>query len=352
LSRLEGSQVNIGEIARRARVSRSTVSYALSGKRPVSHATRQRIQQVIDEMGYRPNASARALARGETRTLGLVFPPASSHYTEMQLDFIGGVVEAAAARDYEVLMSLAGAGEDQAFQRLVGERRVDGAILMEIRLRDARVDRMRRSGFPFVTIGRTGTPDGTAWVDLDHWNLVRRCVRHLADLGHRNLALVNRSETLLRAGYESANRGQDGFERALAELGLAGVSYPCDDHALGGEACAERILAEHPETTGIVTLNEASLGGLFRALANAGRTIPHDMSVIGIAGERWADAVTPSLTAADVPAYEMGRIAIDLLLERIKQPAAPPGHQLLMPPIILRASTAPAPQPAHHRTDS
>src|SRR3954454_17631872 len=81
--------VNIGEVARRAKVSRSTVSYALSGKRPVSEATRQRIQQVIDEMGYQPNASARALARGETKTLGLVFPPAGSHYTDMQLDFIG-----------------------------------------------------------------------------------------------------------------------------------------------------------------------------------------------------------------------------------------------------------------------
>jgi DNA-binding LacI/PurR family transcriptional regulator len=337
--------VNIGEIARRAQVSRSTVSYALSGKRPVSEATRQRIQQVIDEMGYQPNASARALARGETCTLGLVFPPASSHYTEMQLDFIGGVVEAAGARDYDVLMSLAGAGEDQSFQRLVGERRVDGAILMEIRLQDARVDRMLQTGFPFVTIGRTGTPDGTSWVDLDHLTLVRRCVRHLSDLGHRHLVFINRSEALLRAGYESARRGQDGFELALQELDLTGVSYPCDDDALAGEVCAERILAEHPETTGIVTVNEASLGGLYRGLTNAGRKIPRDMSVTGIAGSRWADAVTPALTAADVPAHEMGRIAIDLLLERITEPAAPLRHRLLMPPIILRASTGPASPP-------
>jgi DNA-binding LacI/PurR family transcriptional regulator len=338
--------VNIGEIARRAKVSRSTVSYALSGKRPVSQVTRQRIQQVIDEMGYRPNASARALARGETRTLGLVFPPAGNHYTEMQLDFIGGVVEAAAARDYEVLMSLARAGGDQSYQRLVGERRVDGAILMEIRLQDPRVDQMLQTGFPFVTIGRTGNPEGTAWVDLDYLNLVRRCVRHLFDLGHRNLALVNRSETLLRGGYESARRGQDGFELALQELSLSGTSYPCDDNAMGGEICAERLLAERPEITGIVTLNEASLGGLYRGLANAGRKIARDVSVTGVAGERWAEAVTPSLTAADVPAYEMGRIAIDLLLERIKDPAATPRHQLLMPPIILRDSAGPASSPA------
>ncbi|GHK01627.1 hypothetical protein SY2F82_34240 [Streptomyces sp. Y2F8-2] len=73
--------MNIGEIARRAGVSRSTVSYALSGKRPVSDDTRRRIQQVIDEPGYRPNAGARALANGRTSTIGLVFPPAGNHYT-------------------------------------------------------------------------------------------------------------------------------------------------------------------------------------------------------------------------------------------------------------------------------
>ncbi|MCO5997793.1 LacI family DNA-binding transcriptional regulator [Actinoallomurus rhizosphaericola] len=338
--------MNIREVARRAKVSRSTVSYALSGKRPVSEATRRRIQQVIDEMGYRPNAFARALARGETRTLGLVFPPAGSHYTDMQLNFIGGVTEAAAARDYDVLLSVADAGEEQSFQRLIGERRVDGAILMEIRLRDARVERMRESGFPFVTIGRTGEPDGTAWVDLDHRTLVRRCVQHLSDLGHRRLAFVNRSETLLRAGYESAHRGQDGFERAVRDLGLTGAAYPCDDDAMAGERCAERILADDPETTGIVTVNEASLGGLYRGLANAGRRIPQDVSVTGIAGARWAEAVTPALTAADVPAHEMGRIAIELLLERVADAGAPPRDRLLTPPVVLRASTGSAPRPA------
>jgi DNA-binding LacI/PurR family transcriptional regulator len=338
------SPVNIGEIARRAKVSRSTVSYALSGKRPVSEATRTRIQRVIDEMGYRPNASARALANGETRTLGLAFPPASSHYTDMQLDFIGGVVEAAAARDYDVLMSPSGGGEDSSFMRMVGERRVDGVILMEIRLRDARVDRMFKDGFPFVTIGRTDNPEGMAWVDLDHMGLVRRCVRHLFDLGHQRIAFVNRSEELIQAGYESARRGQNGFEMEIEELGLVGASYPCADDATAGEACAARILADGPETTAIVTLSEASLGGLYRGLGRAGRKIPRDMSIIGIAGNRWADAVTPALTAADVPAHEMGRIAIDLLLERISTPAAPARHQLIVPPVSLRASTGPAPR--------
>ena len=342
----QGRRLTMAQIAKEVGVSTTTVSKVLNQQPGVVAQMRARIQQVIDEMGYRPNAFARALARGETKTLGLVFPPAGSHYTDMQLDFIGGVTEAAAARDYDVLLSVADAGEERSFQRLIGERRVDGAIVMEIRLRDARVEMMREIGFPFVTIGRIGRPEGTAWVDLDHRTLVRRCVQHLSDLGHRHLAFVNRSEALVRSGYESAHRGQDGFEAAVRELGLSGVAHPCDDDAMGGERCAERILAEHPETTGIVTVNEAALGGLYRGLAAAGRRIPRDISVTGIAGARWAEAVTPALTAADVPAREMGRIAIDLLLERIADPGTPPRHRLLMPPVVLRASTGSAPRVA------
>lgn len=112
--------MNIGEIARRAGVSRSTVSYALSGKRPVSDDTRHKIQRVVDELGYQPSASARALANGRTSTFGLVFPPAGNHYTGMQLDFIGSVVEAAAAHDYDVLLSPSGVDSDRSFQRMLG----------------------------------------------------------------------------------------------------------------------------------------------------------------------------------------------------------------------------------------
>ncbi|MFG1802427.1 LacI family DNA-binding transcriptional regulator [Micromonospora carbonacea] len=101
--------MNIGEIARRAAVSRSTVSYVLSRKRTVSEATRKRIQAVIDELDYRPNASARAPKEGRTRTLGLAIPPASQRLTDMQLGFVASVVEAAARHNLDVLLSRPGA---------------------------------------------------------------------------------------------------------------------------------------------------------------------------------------------------------------------------------------------------
>ncbi|WNZ12060.1 LacI family DNA-binding transcriptional regulator [Streptomyces sp. 11x1] len=334
--------MNIGEIARRAGVSRSTVSYALSGKRRVSDDTREKIQRVIDDLGYRPNASARALANGRTSTIALVFPPAGEHYTGMQLDFIGSVVEAAAAYDYDVLLSPSGVDSDRSFQRLLGERRVDGAILMEIRLQDDRVDHLLAESFPAVCIGRTSRPESGWWVGLDHTALAAACVHHLADLGHDRVAFVNRPERLLRTGYESAHRGLDGFTKAAAERGLTVRTYNCEDDAPSGQACLERILYDDPDTTALVTLNEAALGGLYRGLAHAGRHVPRDFSITGVVAARWAETVTPQLTAADVPSAQMGHLAVDLLVERLDHPDAPPRHQLLAPPISLRASTGPA----------
>lgn len=333
--------MNIGEIARRSGVSRSTVSYALSGKRAVSAATRRRIQDVIEELDYRPNAAARALKEGRTRTIGLVIPPATGRLTFMQLDFVGAVMEAAAHVDLDVLLSPSGGDHDRSFERVITGHRVDGVILMEIRMEDARVTRLQRTGLPFVTIGRTAQPRGTCWVDIDCEALVGRCVDHLADLGHRHIALINRSAELFAAGYGPARRARDGLRDAVTRRDLIGVEFACADHAQAGAACVEEILSTHPETTAIVTINEAALPGIQRALERAGLATPSRFSITGIVARHWAEQFHPHLTAADMPATEMGATAVRFLVDRIANPDAPPVHELFAPPISLRNSTGP-----------
>lgn len=337
--------MNIGEIARRSGVSRSTVSYALSGKRSVSEATRQRIQAVIDELGYRPNAAARALKEGRTRTLGLVIPPARGRLTFMQLDFVASVMEAADRADLDVLLSPAGDDHDRSFERIVGERRVDGVILMEIRLDDPRVRRLQAVRLPFVTIGRTARPQDTCWIDVDYTTLVARCVDHLADLGHRRMALINRSAELVAAGYGPATRAHEGFAGAVARRGVEGAEFSCADDAAAGEACVQEILRSRPEVTAVVTVNEAALPGVQRALDSAGLEVPGRFSVTGVAARYWAEQFHPELTAADVPAIEMGAAAVEFLVRRIADRDAPPQNHLFTPPISLRNSTGPVPAP-------
>jgi DNA-binding LacI/PurR family transcriptional regulator len=332
--------MDIGEIARRAGVSRSTVSYALSGRRPVGAETKQRIQAVIDEIGYRPHAAARALKEGRTRTLGLVIPPASLRLTDMQLGFVASVVEAAARADLDVLLSPSGG--DRSFDRLVSGSRVDGVILMEIRLEDERVTRLQRTGLPFVTIGHTADPHGTCWVDVDYAALVGRCVHHLADLGHRRIALINRSTELIAAGYGPAHRAQAGFAAAVRQRGLTGIELPCADEPAAGEECFEQLREHHPDVTAVTTINEAALPGLQRGIERLKVAVPRELSIAGVAARHWAEGFRPQLTAADVPMLEMGSHAVDLLLERIAAPAGAARHLLLAPPISLRDSTGPA----------
>ena len=335
--------MNIGEITKRAGVSRSTVSYALSGKRVVSEPTRARIQQVIDELDYRPNAAARALKEGRTRTIGLVIPPPARRLTYMQLEFVAAVLEAAASADLDVLLSPSGDRHENSFKRLVDGRRVDGVILMEIRLDDPRVSLLHKAGMPFVTIGHTARPEGTWWVDVDYQGLIGRCVNHLADLGHSQIALINRSSEMLAQGYGPGLRARQGFRDAIAQRGVGGYEYPCDDDAPAGDACMAQILAHHPEVTAAATVNEAALPGLQRALHRAGLSVPADFSIIGVAAQHWAEEFNPPLTSADVPATTMGAEAVRLLGTRIADPDAAPQHLLLSPPISLRESVTRAP---------
>jgi DNA-binding LacI/PurR family transcriptional regulator len=339
----QGSGMNIGEVARRAGVSRSTVSYALSGKRHVSEATRRRIQSVIDELGYRPNASARALAEGRTRTVGLVIPPASSRLTHVQLDFVGSVVDAAAKADLDVLLSPSGGDHDRSFERLVSESRVDGVILMEIRIEDGRVDRLREARMPFVGIGHPASDPSMFWVDVDYAGLIYHCVRHLADLGHRKIALLNRSPELVSAGYGPGHRARMGFTRALDELGLQGTELLCGDDARSGQECIASLLVDHPEVTALATINEAALPGVQRALEEAGLTVPRDFSVTGVVASHWAEDFRPPLTAADMPADQLAAQAMSLLIEVMRDPSTPAQHILMSPSISLRHSTGAAP---------
>ena len=134
----------------------------------------------------------------------------------MQLDFVASVVEAAARADLDVLLSPSGGDHDGSFERMIAGRRVDGVVLMEIRLSDPRVGRLERAGMPFVTIGRTAEPGGAWWVDVDYATLIGRCVDHLADLGHRDLALINRSAELTAVRLRTEPPGDEGFADASA----------------------------------------------------------------------------------------------------------------------------------------
>jgi len=337
----DGKRARIGDIARTAGVSPATVSAFLSGKRPVSAATSSRIKAAIEASGYRANAFARALAHGRTNTIGLLIPPVGRSLSLFDEEFIASVVEAARRGDYDVLVSTS-LEEDQVFSRLVQEGRVDGIILLEICLEDHRVERLQSERFSFVAVGRTADPSGFSWVDIDFAALARGFVRHLADLGHHDVVLFNNSERQYSRGYGPARRSQEGFLAACEETGLRGRVVYCDAGPEAGFTETQRLLAEHPEFTGAAVINDYAIWGIYQAFALAGRRIPQDTSVIALADSRWAEALSPRLTAAQHPVAEMGEEAVRLLLAQLGGDSEPKSR-LLLPHATLRESTAAAP---------
>jgi DNA-binding LacI/PurR family transcriptional regulator len=330
------------DIARQAGVSPATVSAFLSGKRPVSLATRARLEAAINMHGYRANAAARALAHGRTSTIGLLIPPQGSSLSSFAVEFIPCVVQEAQAADYDVLVSTS-LEERQVFARLIEEQRVDGVIRLEVSLEDQRVDRLQAAGVPFVTVGRTAHTDGYTWVDIDFEALARAFVRHLADLRHRHIVLFNTEEELYARGFGPARRAQDGFFQACEELGVAGRVVYSEVNPESGLRVTQDLLSDGSEFTAIAVINDHALWGIYQALASAGRRIPQDVSIIALADSRWPEALSPRLTAAHHPVEEMAAEAVRFLVRLLEDRAHPPVSRLLKLPIILRESTAAAP---------
>lgn len=340
--------MDIGDVARRAGVSRSTVSYAITGKRPVSQATRERIFAIMRDGGYKPNAAAQALRSGSTNTLGMVIPPADhSHLTAGQLVLVGAAVEAAADRDFDVLMSPGGRDGDASLERLIGTRRIDGLLITEAQVHDTRVKRAQDSGIPFVVVGRTVDRPSYDWVDLDWAVSVRACVDHLVGVGRQNLVLVNRSATLLDAGYGSAVRSQRAFLDAVREHGVQGQSLPCDDNAHAAPGFVDDMLERMPDVDGVVSINEMSLPGLLPALASHGRKVPRDVSVCAVAMHPLGLDGPIKLTTVENPLAAMAERAVDSLVARVNGFESTV-HVLLAPPLVPRESSVP-PAPAARR---
>ncbi|MER5974417.1 substrate-binding domain-containing protein [Streptomyces sp. NPDC002055] len=293
--------------------------------------------------GRDAHAHSGAAARELTHTIALLFPPSGAHrdYPEVQLAFIGGVAETATTHGYDLLLTPCKSGKDLSFRRMVGERRVDGVIVMEVRREDDRIQHLAETGFPFVAIGRNSATSEVGWVDLDFAGLAGGCVRHLTELGHRRIAFVNKSEQIFTSGYGYTRLGSEGYTEAMAEMELTPRAYFSGDDIAAGEDVVQRILHDDPATTSLVVMNEAALEGIYRGLTRHGRSVPRDFSVVGMGASRWAEQVSPPLTAAEIPAKEMSRIGVELMVERLTAPDAPPRHVLMKPLITLRASTGP-----------
>jgi DNA-binding LacI/PurR family transcriptional regulator len=327
----------LADVARRAGVSASTVSYVLSGKRSISQKTRERVVRAIDELGYHPHAGARALASNRSQVIALMVPLRSDMYVPVIMEIVMAVASTAREFDQDVLL-LTGDEGTSGVRRLAGSGSADTLLLMDVELDDARIPVVRELGVPAVLIGLPADPTGLTCIDLDFDAAGELCADHLADLGHRDVAFIGPAENVYRRHTGFAARTLDGFTRRTAARGLRMVHRPCDgtfDSAVGTLA---RVLEERPATTGLVVHNEAAVGPLLSVLRQLGRPVPEEVSVVAICPDQVARQAWPQLSSVSIPAEEMGRGAVRLAMAHLGgEPTA--GTTLLKPVLTVRDSS-------------
>ncbi|PVX84913.1 LacI family DNA-binding transcriptional regulator [Paraburkholderia unamae] len=338
----------LSEVARRAGVTPATVSNVLRNRGRVGEATRLRVLEAIEALGYRPHLSARALAEGRPPTIALMVSSiANPFYPEFAL-----AVENALRRSGRFLIICNTAGDPQtgrAYLEQIAGTLSAGVLVMNANLDFADLRATERRGAPVVLCmwERPLDPPGLPCVAVDFRLAGELAAQHLLALGHRRIGAIVGSKV---SGIHAAR--YDGFVAAMQAAGLDGALAPvryAPDTTQGGYAAASELLARHPDLTALFATNDLPALGAMQAAADLGLDVPRELSVVGITDIQLARESRPALTTVAVATVEAAELAVALLTELVETPAAPttPAQSaarvcvVSAPRLVVRASTAP-----------
>jgi DNA-binding LacI/PurR family transcriptional regulator len=325
----------IFEVARSAGVSIATVSRVANGIGGVRPRTEARVRAAMDRLGYRPHALARGLAARRSHTIGLLITDILDPYFA---EILRGAQERAESAGYVVLLgdaSVHTAAEDLLVKRLL-ERRVDGLIVASSRTTDEYARQLRSEDIPVVCInGPIGQFPHA--VQIDQREGTRLAAGHLVGLGHRRIAhltgptgVPTRAERLAEFRSALLESGIP-YDPALVATGVTSIGESRD-------ATADLLALEDPPTA-IFTYNDRWAIGAYQAIRGAGLRVGADVSVVGFDDIVMSEWIDPALTTVRQPRREMGRIAVDLLLEVLRVGRAR-DLVVVAPELVVRGSTA------------
>ena len=329
----------MSDVAARAGVSHQTVSRVINGHPHVAPQTRERVEQAIRELGYRPNTAARALVTGSTRTLGFVTVNMNQYGPAQTLV---GLEQAARAAGYSLAVTVLDEATAEAMRDAVDRflaQSVDAVLALATYDDAAEALHLVHTPLPLVTVQSGGAVEEPA-VGVDQVAGARLVTRHLLDLGHRTVHHVT--------GPADSQEARDRITGWRAELAAAGADVPVSvygDWTPSSGYEAGRLLAARrragEDVTAVFLANDQMALGLLAALHEEGLEVPRDVSVVGFDDLPEAPYLTPPLTTVRQDFAELGHRAVELVLARLA------GRELHLEPVpptlLVRASTGSAP---------
>jgi LacI family transcriptional regulator len=328
-------RVTIAEVAKRARVSKTTVSRVLNNKGDVDAETAIRVREVIAATGYTPSAGAVGLARGRTQTVGMLVPGLTWPWMG---DVLQGVSDVLEARGYGLLLHTVNRGEQSLtqFQRHVSANAFDGLLLVEPPDTLSYITSLHESGLPVVMIDDRGHHPGFPSVATSNDTGAADAARHLLALGRRRLAMVSGP-----VAFGCTRDRATGFRAAAGEAFDPRLVCEGDFTRGGGQAAVEELLASGLSFDGVFAHNDLMAVGVLDGLRAAGRTVPDDVAVIGFDDISIAAHTQPALTTIRQPSHEMGAAAATMLLAHLEG-ETPPRQPLVVPTSLVVRESAPA----------
>lgn len=331
------NEVTIVDVARHAGVSITTVSHALSGNRRVAEATRARIKHSIRELGYRPNAFARSLRTERSHMVSLIIPDITNPYYPT---LARGLQDAVHAGGYQSFVCNTDGRRDgeRSFLNDALQRRVDGIAFAAFATTARMLTDVLRAGIPLVSIGTKIRHPKVDQVSTDDVAGSQDATAYLIRKGYGPIAMVGGPP-----GSSPSDRRLEGYRAALR---AGGIRFDPRSVAIGdftragGAAAMTELLSRRVRPRAVFCANDLMAIGAMDAIRGAGLRVPRDVAVMGYDDIEAAALVTPDLTTVVNPAYQMGRAAGRLLLERMGEEEPRPRAQVVIPHRLVPRSSA------------
>jgi LacI family transcriptional regulator len=335
---IHADRLTLEDVARLAGVSRSTVSRVINHQDRVSEAARQRVWEVVERTGYRPNQAARSLASQRTWIIGLVIPrrvhtffsdPYFPRLTE-------GIAQACNEHNYMLSLFLFYTEEDERklFPHISRPGVVDGLIIQSTHAADELFEYLSRSEVPSIVVGRPMHDLDLSYVDIDNVAGAFTAVRHLAHLGRRRIGTI-RAPLDTTVGLDR----YAGYRQALSESGLPldeGLCADGDFSESSGYYGAQRLLPHQPDAL-FVASDIMALGAL-RAIRDVGLRVPQDIAIVGFDDLPPALHANPTLTTIRQPIRRLGMELVKNLLDIVQNGARPPRRIVFGTELVIRES--------------
>lgn len=315
------ARISIKDIARAAGVSHSTVSRSLSDSPLVNPETKARIRRLSAEMGYTPNAAARSLVMGRTRTVGVVVTTIADPFIA---EVTQGIESAAYEHGYTVILASSNSDpvREIAAVEMLRSKRVDGVIVTSSRVGALYQEHLERIGVPVVLINNHSEQSGryTFSITVDNQHGGYLATQHLIELGHRRIAYIT-----AQVNHSSDMGRLAGYQQALSEAGIQfdpAMVVAGNGRVEGGERCWSQLAALTNPPTAVFCYNDMTAIGLLRDVRQVGLTVPQDLSIVGFDDIPFASYVCPALTTVAQPKFEMGQQATEMVLALMKTQAS------------------------------